>query len=183
MGRPPKPITTDNPFDPKDAVVPNKPATPVTVEEFAKILDSEEEASFLDIPRELWPDGMRYEWKTYSVFGQQQSRRFGRFQSRGWEPVPASRHPGMFHPADYQGFIEYDGLVLCERPEAMCQMVEEREFQKATGQVRNKEQQIFGGKIEGVAFDTQHKSALRANKIGKSYEPFAVPGKDYPREE
>src|SRR6516164_1146601 len=178
MGRPvgskntPKPVTVDNPFE---ASAPKKSTNPVSVEEFVKILENEEEGGFLDVPRELWPDGVRYEWKTYSVLGQQQQRRFGRFQSRGWEPVPASRHPGLFHAVGYDGFIEYDGLVLCERPEQMCQMVEEREFQKATGQVRGKEAQIFGGDVDGIGFDTKHKSALRSNKVGKSYEPFIVP--------
>ena len=178
MGRPvgskntSKPVTVDNPFEAQAAT---KKANPVTMEEFERLLQGDEEGGFLDIPRELWPDGMRYEWKTYSVLGQHQARRFGRFQSRGWEPVPASRHPGLFHEIGYQGFLEYDGLVLCERPEAMCKMVEAKEFEKAIGQVRGKEAQIFGGDVEGIGFDTKHKSALRSNKVGKSYEPFVVP--------
>jgi hypothetical protein len=176
MGRPPKPSTTDDPFDAEKAEP--KKASPVSVEEFAKILDSEEEGGFLDIPRNLWPPGMRYEWKTLSVFGQQQSRRFGRFQSKGWEPVPASRHPGLFHPVGHEGYIEYDGLVLCERPEEMCQMVEEREHQKATGQVRGKEAQLFGGDVDGIGFDTKHRSARRVSGVKKSYEPFVVPRDD-----
>ena len=177
MGRPPKPSTVEaNPFEGEPAKP--KTAKPVSIEEFAKILDAEEEGGFLDVPRHLWPTGMRYEWKTYSVLGQQQARRFGRFQSRGWEPVPATRHPGRYHPVDYQGFIEYDGLVLCERSEQMCQMVEEREFQKATGQVKGKEAQIFGGDIEGVTFDTKHRSARRVSGVKKSYEPFVVPKDD-----
>src|SRR6266704_4791038 len=48
----------------------------------------EEESDMLHIPRELIPDGMRYNWKTLSVLGQQQSRRYGRYQATGWEPVP-----------------------------------------------------------------------------------------------
>jgi hypothetical protein len=81
----------------------------------------------------------------------------------------------LFHPVGYDGFIEYDGLVLCERPEEMCQMVEEHEFQKATGQVRHKEQQLFGGDVEGIGFDTKHRSARRVSGVKKSYEPFIVP--------
>jgi hypothetical protein len=58
----------------------------------------EEGSDMLHIPPEIIPDGMRYNWKTYSVLGQVQSRRFGRYQTTGWEPVPASRHPGLFTP-------------------------------------------------------------------------------------
>jgi hypothetical protein len=183
MGRPAgtknkaKPVTTDD-INPFEAVSPEGKPRPISVDQFAEMMDDEEEGGFLNIPPELIPDGMRYEWKTFSVLGMQQSRRFGRFQARGWEPVPAARHPGMFHPMGYDGYIEYDGLVLCERPERMCQMVEEKEFQKARGQVAGKEAQLRGGDIEGIGFDTKHRSALRANRVSKSYEAFRVPTDD-----
>jgi hypothetical protein len=135
----------------------------------------EEESDMLFIPPELVPEGMRYNWKTLSVFGQQQSRRFGRFQATGWEPVPASRHPGLFTPKDYDGFIEYDGLVLMEKPEELCLRSEARDFMKARDQVQTKEQQLRGGNLAGVSLDAQHKSAVRSNKINKSYERFEVP--------
>lgn len=135
----------------------------------------EEESDMLFVPPELIPEGMRYNWKTLSVFGQQQSRRFGRFQATGWEPVPASRHPGLFTPKDYDGFIEYDGLVLMEKPEELCLRSEAREFMKARDQVQTKEQQLRGGDLKGVSLDTQHRSALRSNKIVKSYEKFEAP--------
>lgn len=135
----------------------------------------EEESDMLFVPPELIPEGMRYNWKTLSVFGQQQNRRFGRFQATGWEPVPASRHPGLFTPKDYDGFIEYDGLVLMEKPEELCLRSEAREFIKAREQVQTKEQQLRGGDIRGVSLDTQHRSALQSNKINKSYERFQAP--------
>lgn len=135
----------------------------------------EEESDMLFIPPELVPEGMRYNWKTLSVFGQQQSRRFGRFQATGWEPVPASRHPGLFTPMGYDGFIEYDGLVLMEKPEELCLRSEARDFMKARDQVQTKEQQLRGGDIRGVSLDAQHKTAVRSNKINKSYERFEVP--------
>lgn len=135
----------------------------------------EEESDLLFIPPEIIPDGMRYNWKTFSVFGQTQARRFGRFQTTGWEPVPASRHPGMFTPKGFEGHIEYDGLVLMEKPEELCRITEAREFKKAREQVNMKEAQLRGGDIEGVAFDTQHKSALRSNRVNKTYEKIDVP--------
>ncbi len=134
----------------------------------------EEESDMLHIPPELVPDGMRYNWKTYSVYGQQQARRYGRYQATGWEPVPASRHPGLFTPKGYEGDIEYDGLILMEKPEELCRQTEAREFQKARQQVQAKEQQLRGGDI-GSKFDTQHQSARRATKISKAYERIDIP--------
>jgi len=120
------------------------------------------------------PDGMRYNWKTASVFGQQQARRYGRYQATGWEPVPATRHPGLFTPKGYEGDIEYDGLILMEKPEELCRQTEAREFRKAREQVQAKEQQLRGGDI-GSKFDTQHQSARRATKISKQYERIDIP--------
>ena len=134
----------------------------------------EEEGDMLHIPPELIPDGMRYNWKTISVLGQPQARRFGRYQATGWEPVPASRHPGLFTPKGYEGEIEYDGLVLMEKPEEMCRQTEAREFAKARQQVQAKEQQLRGGDV-GTTLDSRHKTALRSNKINKSFERIDIP--------
>lgn len=134
----------------------------------------EEESDMLHIPKEIIPDGMRYNWKTISVLGQQQSRRFGRYQATGWEPVPASRHPGLFTPKGYEGEIEYDGLVLMEKPEEMCRQTEAREFRKAREQVQAKETQLRGGDV-GTTLDSRHKSALASNKISRNYERIDIP--------
>ena len=149
-------------------------AKPVRVD-YDRQMALEEESDMLYIPPEIIPDGMRYNWKTFSVLGQQQARRFGRYEATGWSPVPASRHPGLFTPKGYEGHIEYDGLVLMEKPEEMCRQTEAREFMKARAQVAGKEAQLRGGDIEGVGFDTKHRSARQATRINKSYEPFRVP--------
>jgi hypothetical protein len=135
----------------------------------------EEENDMLYIPPEIIPDGMRYNWKTLSVLGQPQTRRYGRFQMTGWTPVPAERHPGLFTPPGFKGEIEYDGLILMEKSEEACQAIEAREYQKARSQVQAKEQQLRGGNIDGVGFDTQHQSARKVNRVNKSYEKFNVP--------
>lgn len=174
MGRPPgsknKPKGTVKIDNPQMKV--SKKA--VRIDE-ARQAQLEEESDMLHIPPEIVPDGMRYNWKTFSVLGQPQARRFGRYQTTGWEPVPASRHPGLFTPHGYEGHIEYDGLVLMEKSEELCRLTEAREFQKARAQVQTKEQQLRGGNIEGVGFDTKHRSALASNRINKSYEKIDVP--------
>jgi hypothetical protein len=154
-------------------------APPVRVEPEKTVLQQniEDENNMLYIPPEIIPDGMRYNWKTLSVLGQPQTRRYGRFQMTGWTPVPASRHPGMFTPKGYEGEIEYDGLILMEKSEEECQRVEAREYAKARSQVQAKEQQLRGGDVQGMAFDTQHPSARQARKVSKSYERFDVPEK------
>lgn len=134
----------------------------------------EEDDSMLNIPPEIIPDGMRYNWKTFSVLGAAQGRRYGRFEATGWSPVPASRHPGLFTPRGYEGQIEYDGLVLMEKPEELCRQTEAREFRKAREQVQAKEQQLRGGDV-GTTLDSRHKSALASNKISKSYERIDIP--------
>lgn len=175
MGRPkgstnkPKATTVDDGIK----AAPKKKAAPVTVD-YDRQAALEEETNMLHIPPELIPDGMRYNWKTMSVLGQQQARRFGRYQATGWEPVPASRHPGLFTPRGYEGEIEYDGLVLMEKPEELCRQTEAREYRKAREQVKAKEDQLRGGDV-GTTLDSRHKSALQSNRINKSYERIDVP--------
>lgn len=175
MGRPPgsknkaRVVTVDAPEQPKTI----QTKTKVRVD-YNKQAQLEEESDMLFIPPELVPDGMRYNWKTFSVLGQPQSRRFGRYQTTGWEPVPATRHPGLFTPKGFEGYIEYDGLVLMEKPEELCRITEAREFQKARAQVNAKEQQLRGGDV-GTTLDGRHKSALASNKINKTYERIDIP--------
>jgi hypothetical protein len=162
----------------REAIAPLKTkAKPVRVDQqvYDRRVALEEEQDALYIPPELIPDGMRYNWKTLSVLGQQQTRRFGRFEATGWSPVPAERHPGLFTPKGFKGNIEYDGLVLMEKPEELCLQSEAREYMKARAQVMGKEAQIRGGDVDGVGFDTKHRSAQRVNRVSKSYEPFKVP--------
>jgi len=167
----PKPVMANDENKAPNLVTPKKAPVKVDYDRQAAL---EEESDMLHIPPEIIPDGMRYNWKTLSVLGQQQARRYGRYQATGWEPVPASRHPGLFTPKGYDGDIEYDGLVLMEKPEEMCRQTEAREFQKARAQVQAKEAQLRGGDI-GSKFDTQHQSARRATKISKAYERIDVP--------
>ncbi len=173
MGRPPgvknKPKVTKI----EEEVVLKVKKVPVKID-YDRQAALEEESDMLHIPPEIIPEGMRYNWKTLSVLGMQQARRFGRYEATGWSPVPASRHPGLFTPKGYEGQIEYDGLVLMEKPEELCRQTEAREFMKARSQVQAKEAQLKGGDL-GTSLDSRHKSALASNKISKSYERINIP--------
>lgn len=120
------------------------------------------------------PDGMSYQWVTDSILGQQQSQRRSQFERKGWMPVPAERHDGVWTPKGYQGEINMEGSVLMERPAEYTKMAEDHNKRKAREQVWIKEQQLRGGDV-GTTLDGSHKSAVASNKINKTYEPLRVP--------
>lgn len=142
-------------------------------EEFVYRPDDENDR--LKVAKELIPDGMDYLWVTGAIYGQPQPQRLARFQRQGWVPVPASRHDGMFMPKGHPGYIEVDGLILHERSKKISDMARAYELKRARGQIRAKEAQLLGGQMDGVSLDSQHPSALRANKINKSYEKIEIP--------
>lgn len=135
----------------------------------------DDENDRLKVPVHLIPDGMDYLWVTASIYGQPQPQRLSRFQRQGWRPVPATRHDGMFMPKGHQGYIEVDGLILHERSKKISDLAKAHEIKKAKGQIRAKEAQLLGGQVDGVSLDTQHPSALRSNRINKSYERIDIP--------
>jgi hypothetical protein len=141
----------------------------------AFIYKPDEEIDRLRVPKEMIPDGMEYLWVTSSIYGQPQPQRLARFQKQGWVPVPASRHDGLFMPKGWQGAIEIDGLVLHERSKKISDMARAHEINKARNQLRTKEMQLLGGGMDGVTLDTQHPTALRTNRINKSYEKIEIP--------
>lgn len=138
----------------------------------------DDENDRLRVPAELIPDGMEYLWVTSTIYGQPQPQRLARFQRQGWVPVPASRHDGLFMPKGWTGSIEVDGLMLHERSKKISDMARAAERRKARSQIQAKEAQLLGGAIDGVTMDTQHPSAIRSNRISKSYEKIEIPDGD-----
>ena len=134
----------------------------------------EDENDRLKVPKELIPPGMDYQWVTASILGQPQPQRRSRFERRGWVPVPAERHPGLFMPKGHVGEIEVDGLVLYERPLEISIQARARDKSKAREQVYVKEHQLMGGDV-GASLDSRHRSAINSNKINKSYERMSIP--------
>lgn len=82
-----------------------------------------------DIPEEVKPPGMTYQWKRRSVAGQVDDSYLGDLQRRGWQFVPADRHPGRA--------VEHDGLVLMEIPTQWLRESEERDRRAAQAERRN----------------------------------------------
>lgn len=80
--------------------------------------------SYMDslyIPPEIVPPGVQYGWGSSSVRGEPRPGRMIELRRKGWNTVPADRHPELFF-ADFSnntssttGHIERAGLVLIER--------------------------------------------------------------------
>jgi len=138
------------------------------------VYEIDEDEDRLKVPPHLIPDGMSYQWITDSIFGMLQPQRRARFERKGWMPVPAKRHDGIWMPKGYDGEINVEGLVLMERPIEYTKMAQDHDKRKAREQVWIKEQQLRGGDVN-TTLDGRHRSALASNKINKSYEPIQVP--------
>ena len=138
------------------------------------VYEVDEDEDRLKVPPHFIPDGMSYQWVTDSIFNAPQPQRRARFERKGWMPVPAERHDGVWMPKGYKGEINVDGLVLMERPAEYTKKALDHDKKKAREQVWIKEQQLRGGDV-GTTLDSQHQSALRTNKISKSYEPLRIP--------
>lgn len=71
------------------------------------------------------PPDMEYAWVRMSVRGYEDRANVQKRTRAGWTPVPANRHaaysrgslfPGMKANEGEETIIQYDGLVLCEKP-------------------------------------------------------------------
>lgn len=78
--------------------------------------------SKLYVPPNKIPSGMTYSWVRETTLNEPDPDNMTDRMVRGWQPVPASRHPEMVPPPlpGYEGIevqvIRRGGLMLCERP-------------------------------------------------------------------
>lgn len=118
------------------------------------------------------PDGWSYEWKRHTVYGAPDPAYDVALARTGWAPVPAGRHPA-YMPEDYKGrTIERKGMVLMERPAEITERVKDIEYNKATSQMRNKEQQL--NQAPPGQFQRDNKGAT-LTKLKKEYSPVEIP--------
>jgi hypothetical protein len=88
------------------------------------------------------PAGWDYQWKTRTIYNQEDPSYQVELIRNGWEPVPLDRHPEMM-PRGWSGkTIEIGGLVLMERPKVLTDEARLRENRAAFEAVRAKEQQL-----------------------------------------
>src|ERR1700679_1826842 len=87
------------------------------------------------------PPGWSYEWKRGSIYNHPDPSYQVNLAQRGWEAVPADRHPEMM-PIGYVGAtIDREGRRLRERPAEIPDEAKAAERQEARDQVRGKEEQ------------------------------------------
>lgn len=69
------------------------------------------------IPAAEIPEGMQYEWKLHSLYGDSDNTWVKKHRDlidrRGWKPVPHIRHPTIKSTELHK--IVVDGMILCER--------------------------------------------------------------------
>ena len=87
------------------------------------------------------PDGWSYEWKRKTIWGKEDPAHEVELARKGWEPVPASRHPEMMPKGNWQT-IERDGMILMERPKVLTDDAHNTNLKSARLQVRAKEAQL-----------------------------------------
>jgi hypothetical protein len=119
------------------------------------------------------PDGWSYEWKTRSVLGAEDPAHQVALARRGWEIVPASRHPELM-PMGYKGAdITRKGMVLMERPLEITQEAQRKSLIAARTQMRDKEAQLSQPSRNGEFERTNKGDPLV--KINKKYEAMPIP--------
>jgi len=118
------------------------------------------------------PDGWSYEWKARTILGAEDPAHQVALARKGWEPVPARRHPELM-PMGYTGAeITRKGMVLMERPMEITQEARNAELRRARMQMRDKEAQLTHSK--SGEFERTNKGDPLV-KIGKKFEAMPIP--------
>ena len=120
------------------------------------------------------PEGWTYEWKRKSVLGQEDAAHQVALARKGWEPVPASRHPSFMPDSGGFNTIERKGMILMERPAEVTAEARQIELRRARAQVRHKEEQL--NSAPQGQFDRNNKDSSLV-KVKKSYESMPIPEK------
>lgn len=117
------------------------------------------------------PDGWTYEWKRHTVWNQEDPTYQVSLAHKGWEPVPASRHPELMPKGTTANVIMRKGQILMERPEELTIEARQLERRAALLQVRQKEQQLTQAPDGTMTRD----HALAKPRINKGFEPMPIP--------
>ena len=107
----------------------------------------------------LIPEGYVYQWKMYSVLGDEQS--YVGYQAdlyrAGWRPVGHDRHPGLFAPVGTTGAIRMRGQQLMERPIEL-EMEARAEDKAAADAQKNGAEEQFGLRSRTPGFEGRDQS-------------------------
>lgn len=118
------------------------------------------------------PEGWSYEWKRKTVMGQEDPAYQVQLARKGWESVPAGRHPSYMPVGGKHTTIERKGMILMERPLEITEEAREHDLKRARMQIRQKEAQL-NSSPDGQ-FERRNKDAP-LSKVNKSYERLSIP--------
>lgn len=94
------------------------------------------------IPLDEIPEGSSYEWKRWTVHGQEDPFYIASMREQGWEPVDPKRHPNWVPPGYNQPFIIKGGQILMERPIELTEEARAEQRQLSRRQIREAEQRL-----------------------------------------
>lgn len=114
--------------------------------------------------RGIKPDeGWTYEWKVKSIYNWEHTQHQVMLSRNGWEPVPASRHDGLYMPKGHQGPIEYGGQILMERDARLT--AQSRAYDKRAADAAVLQSRRMAGQINSSMVDFDHPEARRATGV------------------
>lgn len=94
------------------------------------------------VPLDEIPEGSSYEWKRFSVHGQEDPFYIAGMREQGWEPVNPKRHPTWVPPGYSQPHIIKGGMILMERPASLTDEARREQRMLAKTQIREAEQRL-----------------------------------------
>lgn len=139
-------------------------------------VEFEENPDKLKIPRDMVPEGMSLEWKTRSIWGQEQKQSLNADFRAGWTPVHREDFDGRFADIwahDDSGYVVYEACILCARPSELTEKSRKREKRRADEQLAIKAEAFRGGEINATG--ANHPSALASNRISRTMERIEIP--------
>ena len=135
------------------------------------VIDADGAQDKFYIDPKIIPDGWSYEYRMYSVLGKEDPSYGVTLAQKGWEPVPADRHPELM-PMGFKGnTILREGMMLMERPLVITKAANDRELREARRQVGAKEAQLAGAPVGTAPRDNKGASLV---KVNRTYEPLAA---------
>lgn len=113
------------------------------------------------------PQGMSYEWKRQSIFGQPDNEHWIGLRENHWKPVPAERHPELAVAGE--SVIKRGGTVLCERPKYLTEEAALEDIGEGLKPVQHMEEVMFGTKPGEMT--RNHPSVRRISAVRQQYAP------------
>ena len=119
------------------------------------------------MPEHLKDPGWSYQWIASRVYNRPNHGEMREMHSNGWRPVKPHQLGGYFERyAEGNDFIEVDGMLLVERPEAMTEAAKEREKRAADAQFGRHLKRVDSDVVlpRGFDFDASNTTFRRGSR-------------------